>query len=78
MRCWPNGRVNCLVFTTTVGTAVDAQNVVDQHFKRELSRVFAPVACRGVIGEILARLDLGNAESCIRTSENPTSRHLGE
>jgi integrase len=36
---WPD---NDLVFTTTIGTAVDAQNVVNRHFKPMLRRAGLP------------------------------------
>jgi hypothetical protein len=35
-------RVNGLVFATTIGTAVDAQNVVNRHFKPLLRRAGLP------------------------------------
>ncbi len=38
----PNWRDSGLVFTTTIGTAVDAQNVVNRHFKPMLRRAGLP------------------------------------
>jgi integrase len=38
----PSWRDNGLVFTTTIGTAVDAQNVVNRHFKPLLRRAGLP------------------------------------
>ena len=38
----PNWQDNGLVFTTTIGTAADAQNVINRHFKPLLKRAGLP------------------------------------